>query len=347
MKNFIFISFIALLFSACSSLNFTPVYINVNKPANNLILSIKDSMVFVDNAVLVPDSLFAEAFLPNNTTKTVIFDLPPVKEIMLNSLSQEMYKSNMFADISVFTVPQRQDKEWDKPLRLTPLQMDTIFEQSGAKWILSLDCLKFKCNFIEKIPNNQSFVFLEMQTIVQPVFRLYKKGSYNELKQYYISDTLNIVSNGISFSNAISLLDCTNTLADAIQSTAEKAYHRWLPYSEEQGRVIGKNSNINLKEAYYYFIDNKLKEAYYMWEHVYENSINKQDKMVAAFNNAVCMETMNNPQDALNWLEKSFVIYKELGQDCKIDFLGYRKILQQQIKEKPYVDEQLKILEKN
>jgi hypothetical protein len=132
-------------------------------------------MLLVDNALAIPDSVFAKVFFSDKSVKTVIFDRSDVKRIMIKHLSEEMYKSKMFSDIAVYTVPQRTDTNWDKPLRLTPEQLDTIFAQSGAKWILSLDCLKYNCDFFESPIKGTPFVNLRMQTIVQPVLGYLKR----------------------------------------------------------------------------------------------------------------------------------------------------------------------------
>lgn len=316
--------------SGCSSLTYfdLPIYQITEPPFP----AVGGKIVLVNNAVEQPTHADGRIIFADNKEKHLVFERDSVTFPMLNMIGEQLLESEFIEDVLIYTTPIRKDSLYESEFILTPPQLNTIQQESGADWILSLDALPHHTEIKEKISPKFNLINTFLTIQVNPVFRLYKAGENNARKHYYLADTTSWESSQFQLELAIAALPpLKQCYQDALYFAAEKAVHRWIPYPVIEKRCWVNYPHSVMREAASFFVKGDYESAGYMWEYGYENIKNQKIRYYAAYNRAILAEIKGELDNALLWLEKATAIEPVNGSLHKLNLQQIQSSIKAQI----------------
>ena len=316
MKNTIFIALILLagILTSCGSVKYFGI--ETFTPAEITFPETVETVVIVNNAVPQPKKpgykytiMGVEQDTTHMVADSALYDA-------CEALGEAIADQPFFKDVRLYNDAVRQDEFFFQDTKLTPDQVETICDESGAEAIISLDRLLFN---MEK----DVFPFGEVMagTIkvqATAVLRAYMPGRNNSMATIYLTDSL-FWSEGAS--NLRTLDSYLPKPEVALRETAayltSGAYRNFVPHWEQAQRWYYTNSGTRWKQASAFASKEKWEEALTIWQSIYEAQTNKKSKAEAAANIAVGYEMVGKFNEALDWAKKSLALFKEQTSDEK------------------------------
>ena len=243
------------------------------RPAQALLPAINNKIVLVDNAAVQPDSLGAYIYDLNNSIDTIHVAKDTLKSLLISYLADQLYLSGFFQDVVIYNIPMKSNNNWTSLTELSGKQQDSIYNQTDANWILSLDFISTLLDIkVSRIADN-IFLNSKMTLQTQSLYSLYSRGSTKYQKRFLIPDTISWNTYGYDIQTSIAQLPhIEDALNEGVYWNADKSSKTWIPYRQTEDRVFIRSSEPAMREAEYLRLKGKLEDASYMWEYVYENN---------------------------------------------------------------------------
>jgi len=210
-------------------------------------------------------------------------------------------------------------------------EIEEIAKTTGANLLLSLD---FFAGF-DAISYNR-FTKTGIETVLNIAFwNIYDLDTKELIYFYNKYDTVYWNTRQLSNVDVYNLKNAKKILPerkDAILNAADIAGTNFaellIPHWIEVQRMYYKSGHVELKKAEELVKQNKWLEAAEIWK----KNVNNKNKSIAAksmFNLALACEIEGNIDAAIDWVVKSFQVYKTKNEEHYFNTQDYLKILQQ------------------
>ena len=303
MKYVFCVVFASTFWSACTT--YTKVEQSyVQKPTGEFVLP-ASSVVLVNNTVELPGELLIDIQTLSRRPMKLQFqkDTLFAPEAM-NILGSQMIETDYFDDVLLYdggrTMPQKAD------YYLADASIETITNQDGSKYLLSLDSYNCSLQIREEKIDNFPLSVATLIVVVSPRFSLYKAGDESYYHSFAQQDTFQWSGTGNTLQEAINDLSSITTLVnEASYWTMQNALKQWIPYTYLVERQYIHHRHNLFMQAKYLLQSGRKKEAAALWRQVIESNLKEDLRFMAACNLALYAEEMGDVQQAIEWIDRA------------------------------------------
>lgn len=298
-----------------------------------------EAVMLVNNAVEQPINEGTQIIFADGNTQRVDFMPDSVAPLILNSLANYLYDSKLMQDVTIYTPAMRADSNWRKADTLKSYQLDRLFRETDSDWVLSLDLHYFQAIVREQPIPQFHLINAQLEIVTYPILQLYKRGEVEPVSRYYIKDTLQFTATGGTFHEGFSRLPhFANCMKEAAHFAGERIYQQILPYVEQQTRYYVHGVNAAMREASYFLAERNYEDALSMWTYVYEEVKGKKNKQHAAYNMALLLESQQNFEEAIAWIERAIAVNTDVEEIGQLRLENYRAFLKKRMREQRELD---------
>lgn len=315
MKTALFTIVSLLCLSACGSINY--VNIETHKPAGITFPAVVKKVLIVNNAVPQPEYIGYEYLLKGIEQDTARVKADSALFDACRALGLSILETGYFNDVLLFHEPTRTD---DQPLsdeRLTPETVSLLCEENDADAIISIDRLLFEMKkTVTEISPLSCIGVIDVK--IDAVLRAYLPGPASPLAKVLMADSVYWAEEAESLVTLQRYLpDPETALREAGKYLGAKASPNFVPHWQNEIRWYYTGGTTAWKQASAYANAQRWKMAMNVWESIYNSTSAENAKAKSASNIAFSCEMQGDYGKALEWAEKSLLLFKKKGEDTK------------------------------
>ena len=172
-----------ILLTGCSGATYIQLGVE-NKPQNEIPLY-DQNVIIVNNSLEQPMS--SSVIINIDSLQEHKYEREPINNTYLNIIAEKLHNTNKLNDVAIYNLSMK--NEGDNPRKLlSSLQLDSIYTDTGAEWILSLDRLQH-VSLITKL--TEPFPNAVHQMVIKSDFTLFNYPDTLPIWQSTKLDTLN------------------------------------------------------------------------------------------------------------------------------------------------------------
>ncbi|WP_279211056.1 DUF6340 family protein [Parabacteroides goldsteinii] len=304
------------LLASCSSVSY--VGIDTYNPAEITFPKSVGKILVVNNAVPQPDDVGCEFSLFGDKVDTCKVKADSALFDVCRGLGRSMADMSYFNDVLLYHDAVRKDDVYYEDKKLTQDQVQALCDETGSDAVISLDRMLFESKK-NVVAFAEGYVEGEIQVKTSGVVRGYLPNRPNPLATVYVADSLFFMEDA---PNLILLDRYLPSSENALRASAEyigaKASPNFVPHWNSETRWYYNAMGSRWKEASAYAQSEKWDKAAEHWMHLYEKSSSPKAKAKAASNLALGNEMKTNLDEAYEWANKSYELFKKSeGEDGK------------------------------
>lgn len=329
MKHILFIILVSFL-SACSSMNY--VGIETYNPAEVTYPKNARKLLIVNNAVAQPEDKGYELTIQGKKQADSRAQADSALFDACRSLGHSISDVAFFEDVLLYNNPLRQDKNVYMDVKLTPDQVDSLCNETGADAIISLDRLLFDMK--KEVVDLGVYVVGEIDIKMNGIVRSYVRGRETPLATVAFNDST-LWSESAEHQNVLNKI--LPTPEEALRASGEyfgfKIHSNFVPHWQKETRWYFLGIGSRWKEATAFAERERWKDAEDRWSSIYKSSKKWGTRSKAASNLALCCEMRGDLEKALEWAQKSYALFKENKNKEYTDLMElYVKVLTERIR---------------
>ncbi|MDR1557279.1 MAG: DUF6340 family protein [Tannerellaceae bacterium] len=302
------------LLAACTSVRY--MGIETYNPSEVMYPENVRKVLIVNNALpQSPDRGYEFIFLgvPQDTCKA---NADSALSDACRTLGAAIVESDFFDDVLLFQEATRKDKAFYADVKLSPEEVKSLCEETGADAIISFDRLLFDMKK-ETGALIAGYVSGSIRIDIAGISRTYLPGKLSPAATVVVSDSISWFEEAYSLEELDLLLPAPEeALRIAGGYIGSKLSSVFVPHWKNDVRWYFTGSGARWKEATAYAVAEKWEQASGRWHYIYTTSSRWSDKAKAASNLALACEITAQMEEALGWAEISYDLFeKNKGKD--------------------------------
>ncbi len=334
LKNVLLLCLFVVLLASCQTMKFTQIEVLV--PAKVIYPPQAQKVLLVNNAPKQPAEIGHNSYLQKFRRGKPTMNLVDKDTVKLDSLgfsclynaSNHLNATGFFESVDVYPDKMYTSDYYASESRLTRLQLEKLFTETGSDVILSLDRLSFESKLIVREYLTGFYEDPTMDINFEAVWRVYLPNQYQSIDRVILRDT--IYWDAELEGDTYKVVPRNDAISDAIWVAGEKSAKELAPYWTSVSRFYYQKGNPQLKLAGQYFEQGDWDKAKDLWEVVYY-TYKKRQKAMAAVNLAYHSELTGDLDEALSWINKSLQVFQGMNDfDYNYEYemaKSYKKIL--------------------
>ncbi|MDR2118556.1 MAG: DUF6340 family protein [Tannerellaceae bacterium] len=300
---------IICLLTACSSIRY--MEIETYNPSEITYPEHIRKILIVNNALPQPSDAgyrFDLLGVPQQNSKaetdSALFDA-------CRALGTSIAEADFFDDVFFFHEGTRRDSSFVEAVKLTPEEVKSLCEETGADAVISLDRLLFDTK--KEVTNlGEGYVTGSMYIDITGVFRGYLPGRNGPSITVEVSDSISFFEEAYNIEMLATQLPATeHALRIAGDYIGKKVYPAFVPHWKTELRWYFTASGARWKEATAYVAGEKWTNAAERWQYIYNSSSRWAGKALSASNLALASEIAGDLEKALEWAKVAHNLFEE------------------------------------
>ena len=231
------------------------------------------------------------------------------------ALGEAIVNASYFDDVLLYHHAVRKDHSFQSDKRLTSRQVKELCDETGTDAIISIDRLLFGMKKdVETLFEGYSIGTVNVR--IAGVIRGYIPGREAPLATIHITDSV-YWTESVDYMPILEkiLPSPEEALRTAGEYIGAKAYRNFVPHWEKETRWYFTGIGSRWKEASVYAMNEKWDLAEEKWLKLYSSAKNEKKQAKAASNLALCHEMKGELEDAYEWANKSYGLFKRDTND--------------------------------
>lgn len=313
MRNFLLILLAGGLLTACETVRY--VNIETYNPAEITFPGEVANILVVNNAVPQAENEGYTYILQGERQDTCKAKADSALFDACQALGEAIVSASYFNDVLLYEKAVREDSEALVDKRLSPSQVASLCEETGANAVISIDRLLFDME--KKIsPLAEGFLLGSIDVHVKGVVRSYLPDRETPLATVQMEDSLSWIES----SDYLPLLnEILPSPEEALRATGKyfgaKIYSSFVPHWANETRWYFTGAGSRWKEASAYAANERWDMAEEIWMRLYQGTSNWKTRAKAASNLAFCNEMKGDLNKAYEWAHKSYELFNRNGDD--------------------------------
>lgn len=297
------------LFASCSSINY--VGIDTYNPAEVTFPEKVSKVLVVNNAVPQPSDvgyIYNLMGVGQDTCRakadSALFDV-------CRGLGKAIVDVSFFDDVLLYDTNTRHDAGYYTDQKLTPEQVTSLCDETGADAVISVDRMLFDMKK-DVVALAEGYLIGTIDMHISGVIRSYLPGRPNPLATVLMSDSIfwsESIGNMVLLNQFLPSPD--GALRTAGAYIGAKASPNFVPHWENESRWFFTGIGSAWKEATAYAQTEKWEQAADRWKHLFRTASGWKSRAKAASNIALSYEMKSDLKEAYDWASKSYDLFKK------------------------------------
>ena len=313
MKRTIFLLtlIIAILCNSCTSIN--TLIVDIEKPPVLTLPPTANSIVFVNNSVVQPDSIGHSEILSNNIKALKRASSDSIDIYMMEGLATAFQTNNQIESVYIYEYPTRTDNNFKEVIPLNQEQIKQITKETNSDVLISVDKILFTTKSNKIRPGLRTEIE-NLNLNIEALFQIYSSKGNSISPPITLSDSLfwEQITEGKKIETE-PLPSMENVMKIGAVYLAENISSFFSPSWDSQARQYYNNGKAKQKiEA------NQWNEAKSIWIDQFEKEKNSKKKGRLAHNIAFASEMSDDIKEALKWIQIACNLFSE-NESTRID----------------------------